>query len=150
MLLLGSRGREVDAGTGEFYCPACGDMRPYKRRRIGRYFTVYFLPVFQIEKLAEWLQCDVCMNQFPVEVLQRKPPPNPQRILEEVKKDLDSGMSVQQIQIKLVNSGLHVDLMHKVIDVVIGDRRMTCPKCSYEYLDSATFCSNCGTRLKSE
>lgn len=147
VLLLGSRGREVNAGTGEFYCPACGDMRPYHRKRIGRYFTVYFVPVFQIEKLAEWLQCEVCQGVFPIEVLQRKPPPNPQHILDEVRKDLTAGMSVQQIQIKLRNSGLRPDLMHKVIDIIIADHRLTCPKCKFEYLDSATFCGNCGTKL---
>ena len=147
VLLLGSRGREVSAGTGEFYCPACGDMRPYKRKRIGRYFTVYFIPVFQIEKLAEWLQCEVCQKVFPIEVLQHAPPPNPQRILEEVKKDLTAGMSVQQTQIKLRNSGLRPDLMYKVIEVVIGDQRVTCPNCKYEFLAGATFCGNCGTKL---
>lgn len=122
-------------------------MRPYHRRRIGRYFTVYFVPVFQIEKLAEWLQCEVCQNVYPVDILQHKPPPNPERILNEVRTDLNAGMSAQKVQVKLLNSGLRQDLAQRVIDEVMSDHRLACANCGSEYLDSATFCSQCGMKL---
>ena len=147
VLLLGSRGREVDAGGGEFYCPNCREMRHYRRKRIGRYFTVYFVPIFQIEKLAEWLQCDVCQAVYPIDILQRKPPPDPGLILNEVRSDLDGGMPAAQVRMKLLNSGLRPELAQRVIDEAVGAGRRVCPNCSAVHPADAAFCDRCGARL---
>ena len=144
---MGSRGREIEAGSGQFYCPACGVERKYKHKRIGRYFTLYFIPVFQIEKLGEYVECQACHKVYPVEVLKLKPPANPQRILTDVEKDLQSGMAVQQVLAKLMNTGLRQDMAQKVIDTVVGERRKKCNNCGAEYLDTVQFCGACGHAL---
>jgi zinc-ribbon family len=144
---MGSRGREVDVGSGQFYCPSCGIERPYKHKRIGRYFTLYFIPVFQIEKLGEYVECQACHKVYPVEVLKRKAPANPLRILTDVEKDLQSGMAVQKVQAKLMNTGLRPDMAQKIIDTVVGERRRRCSNCGAEYLDTVQFCGACGHAL---
>ena len=148
LILLGSRSREVEVGSGSFHCPVCGVQRAYEHRRIGRYFTVYFIPIFQIEKLAEYVECQVCHHVFPPEVLHHKPPPDPRRILAEVRKDLESGMAVQKVQVKLMNTGLREDVARKVIELAAGPGRMVCCRCGAEYADTARFCVQCGLPLQ--
>ena len=147
MILMGSRGREVKVGSGQFYCPSCGLERPYVHKRIGRYFTLYFIPVFQIEKLGEYVECQACQKVYPIEVLKLKPPANPGRILADVQKDLESGMAVRQIQAKLMNTGLRPEMAQRIIDTVLGDRRKKCSNCGAEYIDTIQFCGACGQSL---
>jgi hypothetical protein len=147
LILLGSRGRDVEVGAGQFHCPACGTLRPYKHRRIGRYFTVYFIPLFQIEKLAEYIECQVCHHVYPPEILHNKPSPDPRRIIAEVSTDLESGVAVQKVQAKLMNTGLNEDVARKVIELAAGHRRRICGKCGAQYADTARFCVKCGNPL---
>ena len=122
-------------------------LRPYTHRRIGRYFTLYFIPVFQIEKLAEYIECQVCHHVYPPEVLHNKPFPDPRRIIAEVSRDLESGMPVQKVQTKLMNTGLNEDVVRKVIELAAGQRRKMCGQCGMQYADTARFCVKCGSPL---
>ncbi len=147
LILVGSRGREVEVGSGTFHCPVCDVQRPYKHRRVGRYFTLYFIPLFQIQKLAEYVECQACHHVFPLEVLHKKSFPDPRRILAEVGRDLESGMTIQQVQTKLMNTGLREDVASKVIEVTAGSQRKVCPRCGSLYAESARFCVKCGSPL---
>ncbi len=150
LILMGSRGREVEVGAGTFHCPVCGTQRPYKHRRLGRYFTLYFIPIFQIEKLAEYVECQACHHVFPPEVLRGRPGgplPDPRRILAEVGRDLETGMTIQQVQAKLMNTGLRQDVAQKVIELAAGHERRVCPRCGSLYAESARFCVKCGSPL---
>jgi hypothetical protein len=70
MIIWGSTGREKTISKGEFYCPACRGHAPYLHRKVSRYFTLYFIPLFPMEKLGEYVHCKQCNNQFGPQVLQ--------------------------------------------------------------------------------
>ena len=77
MIVWGSRGREKEVATGTFACPVCRAPRPYRRMRIDRYFTLYFMPLFRTRQLGEYVQCGVCARTFPLEVLADAAPEQP-------------------------------------------------------------------------
>lgn len=65
MLLIFGLGvffRTVSAG--EFHCPDCGGDRRYRRRMARRWFTLFFLPVFPLNRLGEVVECDTCRGRF--------------------------------------------------------------------------------------
>ncbi len=74
MIIWGSRGREVLCSKGKFYCPHCKSITKYERKRAARYFTLYFIPIFQTRNLGEWVECQSCFLRFDPQVLSSKPP----------------------------------------------------------------------------
>jgi len=97
MIIWGTRGRETEIGTGTFYCPKCDDQKPFTRKKVGNYFTLFFIPLFEIKKLGEYLQCADCNTTFKPEVLNIKAiTPEQQQVLM-VKRDLASGLSLIHI-----------------------------------------------------
>ena len=69
MIIYGHRQREVDVATGEFYCPRCQARRTFKQKRIERYFTLFFIPLFRIARLGEYVECQTCFTTFKTDVL---------------------------------------------------------------------------------
>ena len=53
IIILGTKVRVIERSSGEFYCPNCNSRRPYKLKRYAKYFTLFFIPLFQIKNLGE-------------------------------------------------------------------------------------------------
>lgn len=64
MLIYGYRNKEIEKGTGMFECPQCREQRVYKRKHLVRYFTLFFIPLFPLGKVAEYLECQTCKKTF--------------------------------------------------------------------------------------
>lgn len=73
MIVWGSRVQEIDRGTGRFFCPVCRDDRQYVHQKVSRYFTLNFVPLFQTNRLAEYVRCASCSGEFRPAVLARSP-----------------------------------------------------------------------------
>jgi hypothetical protein len=54
---------------GVFHCPNCGGDREYKRKIGRRWFTLFFVPVIPLNKVAEVVQCGTCNTRFRTSVL---------------------------------------------------------------------------------
>jgi hypothetical protein len=54
---------------GVFHCPTCGGDREYKRKVGRRWFTLFFVPVIPLNKVAEVVQCGTCNTRYPTSVL---------------------------------------------------------------------------------
>jgi tellurite resistance protein len=54
---------------GVFHCPNCGGDRQYKRKVGRRWFTLFFLPVIPLAKVAEVVQCGTCNTRYQPSVL---------------------------------------------------------------------------------
>ena len=147
MIIWGSKGQEKEIGTGTFYCPRCDTQRPYIHKKVLRYFTLFFIPIFKIEELGEYLQCGGCNTTFKPEVLQIKPLSQGQRILLNIKQDLASGTPVQMVKKKLINAGLESDAVLKIINENIPETLRECNACNLTYVSAINKCSNCGAEL---
>jgi hypothetical protein len=71
IIIVGNRTRKKDVGMGRFFCPNCDGIQTYRRKRIARYFTLYFVPVFPMRTPGEVLQCQGCLLNWQPEVLGR-------------------------------------------------------------------------------
>lgn len=69
MIIWGWKSREKRIGTGSFYCLSCGAENDYTHYRVSQYFTLYFIPLFPMSTLGEYVQCSRCTRQFAPEVL---------------------------------------------------------------------------------
>jgi zinc-ribbon family len=54
---------------GMFHCPNCGGDRHYKQKIGRRWFTLFFLPVIPLGKVAEVVQCSTCNTRYNLSVL---------------------------------------------------------------------------------
>ncbi|MFE9633021.1 TerB family tellurite resistance protein [Streptomyces sp. NPDC006463] len=56
-------------GDGEFFCPACGGDRNYRRRTGRRRFTVVGVPLLPRGSAGPVVECQGCRERFDVDVL---------------------------------------------------------------------------------
>jgi len=64
MLIWGSEGNGKENSQGQFFCPKCNLLRPYKHKQISKLSTLYFIPLFETKDLGEAVECQVCQNGF--------------------------------------------------------------------------------------
>ena len=69
MIIWGIKGRQKVLDKGTFFCPNCNQTRPYELKRAGNYFSLFFIPLIRIQKLGEYVECQVCKNRFDPKVL---------------------------------------------------------------------------------
>jgi hypothetical protein len=69
MIIYGHKSREIDIASGQFNCPKCDAQRPYVHKRVARYFTLFFIPLFKTKTLGEYVECQVCRRAFKPEIL---------------------------------------------------------------------------------
>ena len=69
MIIWGSTGKEKTIDRPDFYCPECRSEVSGKHIGVFRYFTLYFIPLFSLEKHGEYVQCDQCAGNFNVSIL---------------------------------------------------------------------------------
>ncbi len=74
MIIWGSKSKEKEVGAGQFHCPNCDEQSSYIHKKVGRYFTLYFIPLFQTEELGEFVECQRCQQAYKPNVLQREDP----------------------------------------------------------------------------
>lgn len=116
MLIWGSKGRQKETGQGSFYCPKCGDVRPYKQKKVSKYFTLYFIPLFETSNIGEYVECQVCSSGFDPKILE----PSSQAILQgvaAVRYALLHGTSPAAIKKQLRQAGLDAETATKIIEL---------------------------------
>jgi hypothetical protein len=64
MIIWGSCSRQLVTGEGHFQCPHCRRQTQCKLIRLARYFTLYFIPLFETANLGEFIVCQVCQSAF--------------------------------------------------------------------------------------
>jgi hypothetical protein len=69
MIIYGYKSREIDVASGQFDCPKCDDKRLYTHKQVARYFTLFFIPLFKIKTLGEYVECQTCHRTFKPESL---------------------------------------------------------------------------------
>jgi len=67
-IILGATTKVAAAGGGPFFCPACKSQTNYTRQRVSRYFTFFFIPLFPIRTLGEYIRCGACHAELRPEV----------------------------------------------------------------------------------
>ena len=152
IVIFGTRGREVEVGTGTFNCPRCQAERGYVRKRAGTYFTLFFIPIFRVKDHGELIECQTCHQKYQVSVLdQRGAPssviPEMDRLRASILRDLQAGMPLQMARQKLVNEGIHENSAEHTVTLAAGSDVRECPACGLSYVSSIERCTSCGAAL---
>ena len=69
MIIFGIKVREIQTASGRFFCPSCKTDRSYRQLKHARYFTLYFIPLFQTKALGEQVRCDHCRSDYATSIL---------------------------------------------------------------------------------
>ena len=69
MIIWGSTSKQKVLGSGHFACPGCRNDAPVSHLKLESYFTLYFIPLFPIRTLAEYVECGFCRGKFQPQVL---------------------------------------------------------------------------------
>jgi predicted RNA-binding Zn-ribbon protein involved in translation (DUF1610 family) len=154
IIIFGTNSREVEVGSGTFVCPYCGVERSYVRKRVGTYFTLFFIPLFRIKDHGELVECQTCHRVYEPGVLSYRPTPPAEpteieRLTTSVRHDLEAGMPLQMATQKLINEGIHGDSASHAVMVAAGEGVKTCPACGLSYVSTIARCTSCGTELPS-
>jgi hypothetical protein len=152
IIIFGTRGREVEVGAGTFHCPRCVAEREYVRKRVGTYFTLFFIPLFRVKDHGELVECRTCHQKYEPTVLDYRPVdalpvPEMDRLRASVRRDLQAGMPLQMARQKLLNEGIHADTADHTVALAAGPDVRTCPACGMAYMSSIERCSSCGADL---
>jgi tellurite resistance protein len=72
-LVWGFKGRAAETAVGRFYCPDCGDHRDYRKMKVKRWFTLYWIPLFPTKDLGDHVECKTCKATYNEAVLSFDP-----------------------------------------------------------------------------
>jgi hypothetical protein len=73
MIIFGWRAITRNGEKGKFNCPQCKSQRDYQRKKIQRFFTLFFVPLIPLQVLQESIQCQLCKKQFVPDILKYDP-----------------------------------------------------------------------------
>jgi len=79
MIIWGWRTLTSTVFRGSFFCPECAQQRAYSRRRMRRFFTLYFIPLFPTKTLGEYIECDACKSAYKDKILDNQTAHAPER-----------------------------------------------------------------------
>ena len=73
MIIFGTRGIKSTMSEGQFLCPQCATNKPYKHKKVTKFFTLYFIPLIPLGQAGEYVECQSCKGTFVPRVLDYKP-----------------------------------------------------------------------------
>ena len=73
ILIWGTRGRTKAVDQGDFYCPDCASRKDYDLQEVKRWFTFFFIPIFPMNTLGQYVECSSCKATYNERVLQMDP-----------------------------------------------------------------------------
>jgi hypothetical protein len=152
MIIWGSKGKTKIEGRGTFMCPRCNSLRPYLHHVAGKYFTLYFIPLFKTRTLGEYIECQTCFMTYKPEVLEwsrgrAQADEDIKKVIGEVRKQLESGVPIQFIMQALVEKGLEEQNATQLLFEATNNRIVKCTRCKLAYIGSLSYCQQCGDKL---
>jgi len=154
VIVFGTRIRAKVISEGQFFCPHCQAQRSYWRKRATRYFALYFVPVFPLGQLGEFVECQTCHLAFEPAVLERKlSASKPGRtddlaqMLNTLAERVAAGAPVEYLVRDLTAAGLERDLAVELVNKHLSAGQKRCAGCGLSYSTAATVCAVCGKPL---
>jgi uncharacterized tellurite resistance protein B-like protein len=98
-IIWGSTGRNVVVSRGDFHCPSCQSKQPYQHVEVKRYFTLYFIPLFPLETVGEYVECGSCKETYKRHVLQY----DPEQEQREFRSELGAAVTMILVQMMLID-----------------------------------------------
>jgi len=148
MIFFGSKARQREIGSGAFDCPNCQAHREYKQMQSSVFFTLYFIPLFKIRSLGDFVECKTCAQSFQMDVLNYELPSDEELVVQQVQVGLEAGLPVHMMEKKLANNGMAAEDISLVLEQASRGLLKSCMDCSFSYISTVTECANCGGKLE--
>ena len=84
-------------------------MKEYIHQEIGKYFTLYFIPVFETKKITDYVECSGCHNSYKTSILEISENIAAINAITSVRTLLEAGMPFEIAAAELSSSGLDKD-----------------------------------------
>ena len=68
-VIYGTQGVTAVIGNGTFLCPRCTIHRPYLRKSVRSYFSIFLVPLIPLDRAGEYIECQFCSTEFDERVL---------------------------------------------------------------------------------
>jgi hypothetical protein len=147
IIYWGTISRRKEVGTGRFYCPNCRRMRPYKRHRLTRCFSVYFIPLFPIADAGEIVECMKCRQEWKPRVLRLTPSSRDGRTMTEIRQWLGQGLTIGEVGAILGRRGMGGAEVEEWIDWAASGESSVCTHCQRAYPSHRRSCPVCGRAM---
>ena len=147
LILVGSSGHADTVGRGQFFCPRCQTQRAYEHKRNARYFTLYFIPLFPIEKMGDFIECTACHTAYDMAVLSPTGPARIAMLMHGLDAQLKAGHAVQLLVDHLLQAGASREEAAWAVYSTGRGRFATCENCKNMYDEALVYCSQCGHKL---
>lgn len=147
-IIFGTSNRTKTVGSGSFYCPQCDDSRTYEKKAVNQYFALFFIPLIKIKELQSYVECQHCHNTYSEAVFNYKAPSPMDRVVDIVRRDLDSGTPIEMARQKLANQGVDTAVAEQALQTAVGKGHYVCPNCNLTYRKTIKQCSSCGGNLQ--
>lgn len=150
MIFWGSKGKTKNVGKGVFYCPKCQCQTQYIHKEVGKYFTLYFIPLFRTSMLGEFIECQICLTPFEMTVLNydHAAEENAQKLLKAIQDEVGIGVPLQAIYNGLISKGADKDTANTIVAMATNGKMKICKSCNLAYAATLSFCSSCGSKLE--
>ncbi len=114
MIIFGTRGVKFKIDEGHFMCPQCAAERPYKHKKVRRFFTLYFIPLIPLDSLGDFVECQQCKGTFVSRVLDYKPSMGENQFQSEYEKAMRHCM----IMMMLADGEIDENEMEMVLNII--------------------------------
>jgi len=114
MIIFGTRGVKSTLQEGEFMCPQCATTKPYKLKKVTKFFTLYFIPLIPLERLGEYVECQSCKGTFVPRVLDY----DPNKDKNEFQAHYEQAMRHSMVLIMLADGEIDAKEMEIVLKII--------------------------------
>lgn len=149
MIIFGTKGKKKVLARGKFHCPHCSARRSYEQIRYGKYFSLYFIPIFPVENLDEYIECATCSIMYDMTVLQQQPTPEEEhrKLVAAIRRQIDAGMPVNTVHQSLLAANFEETRANNLIAEATNGELKICNQCQLVFTRSMNYCGNCGKEL---
>ncbi len=152
MIIWGSKGKTKVINEGTFLCPVCKNQQRYKHHVVGKYFTLYFIPLFKTKTIGEYIECQNCFMTFKPEVLDwsrghAQAQAEINAVVRDIKEQLNSGIPIELILHAFLEKGFDQDIAARLLMEATNNRLNKCSSCDLTYSESVAYCPQCGRKL---
>jgi uncharacterized tellurite resistance protein B-like protein len=92
MIIFGTTGIKSTIKSGDFHCPQCEQSKPYRHRKVTKFFTLYFIPLIPLGSAGEYVECGTCKGTYIPRVLNNTKSANSEEFMATYEKAIRHSM----------------------------------------------------------